>query len=98
MNKPTIGAQTGAVPPARLEELRARATKIAPGTGGAVSDHDNLQVLFFGRHQLAINETVIAVPMSLILATAAQIVQGVSIPAIGQAEAQLAAHRAQKKS
>lgn len=79
--------------PERLKVLRATAKTMHPKLGGVVSDLEKMQVLIFTRGELDIAETVMAVPLSLLVAAASQIVMQVGVPSLAQSEAMLAKNK-----
>ncbi len=69
----------------RLEQLRKRAAPLGPHTG-VVTDFEKGCLLVIGRGPLDIYDTVVALPLSLLLASAAQIMAQVAVPMLAQAE------------
>ena len=74
-----------AIDDVRLAKLRKAAVPVGPQTG-VVTDFEHGRVLIIAKHPLAIDETVIAFPLSLLLASAAQISLQVAVPMLAKIE------------
>jgi hypothetical protein len=86
MNKPKL--MTPGLPQtsnAKVDELRRRAIPISERTG-IVGDLMNQQVLVIARGQLDLTETVIAVPLSLLIMAVGPVLMGVVGPTLQQME------------
>lgn len=69
----------------RLAKLHKAAVPVGPHTG-FVTDFDNGRVLVIAKHPLAIEETVIALPLSLLIGMAGNVIAAVCAPMMAQAE------------
>ena len=74
-----------AIDKARLDKLRKAAVPLSPATA-VITDFERGCVLIVAKHPLAIDETVIVFPLSLLLASAAQVSLQVAVPMMAQAE------------
>lgn len=75
----------GAVDAERITKLRKAAIPVTPHTG-FVTDYDNGCVLVVAKHRLHIEETVITIPLGLLMAAATNVMGQVAVPMLAQLE------------
>lgn len=80
----------------QVAQLRAKALPMSREHGGMVSDAEHLQVLVYTRRKLDIHDTVVAIPFSLIVAAALNIVGQFGVPSLAQSEQLLAKQNAER--
>lgn len=81
---PPVGAP-GAVDAERITLLRKKAIPVSSHTG-FVTDYDHGCVLAVARHRLGVEDTVIRIPLGLLLAAATNVQAQIVLPMLAQLE------------